>query len=79
MAGQVTPDPCRHIFVKISNCSYEIEAMINPILEIKNVACSIEIQKSLLAEKQGLHLGKDCQWPSSDIRVWNSNTTRRGI
>ena len=67
------------IFVKISNCSYEIDAMINPILEIKNVACSIEIQKSLWAEKQGLHLGKDCQWPSSDIRVWNSNTTCRGI
>lgn len=61
VAGQVTPDPCRHIFVKISNCSYEIDAMINPILEIKNVACSVEIQKSLLAEKQGLHLGKDCQ------------------
>lgn len=63
------------IFVKISNFSYEIDAMINPILEIKNVAHSVEIQKSLRAEKQGLHLGKDCQWPSSDICIWNSNTT----
>ena len=35
--------------------------MINPILEIKNVACSVEIQKSVRVEKQGLHLGKDCQ------------------
>lgn len=50
--------------------------MINPILEIKNVACSLEIQKAYWLEKQGLHLEKI----ASDLPVtyvWNSNITCR--